>query len=44
MQECILDRCDGNSIEIYELWGNDALAVACGGSLEMPFVSFDTLV
>jgi hypothetical protein len=44
MQECILDRCDGNSIEVYDLWGNDALAVACGGSLETLFASVDTLV
>ena len=44
MQECILDRCDGNSIEVYDLWGDDALTVACGGSLEALFASVDTLV
>jgi len=44
MQECILDRCDGNSSEVYDLWGDDALTVACGGSLETLFASIDTLV
>jgi hypothetical protein len=44
MQECILDYCDGNSIEVYDLWRDAALAVACGGSLETLFASVDTLV
>lgn len=44
IEERILDRCDGNSIEVYDLWGDDALTVACGGSLETLFASVDTLV
>ena len=44
MQECFLDRREGNSIEVYDLWGDDTLAVACGGSLETLFASVDTLV
>ena len=44
IQERILDRCDGNSIEVYDLWGDNTLTVACGGSLETLFTSVDTLV
>ena len=44
IQEGILDRRDGNAIEVYDLWGYDAVAVACGGSLETLFASVDTLV
>jgi hypothetical protein len=44
MQEYTLDRYDGNSIEGYDLWGDDALAVVCGDPLETLFASVDTLV
>ena len=44
VQECVLGRRDGNAIEVCDLWGDDALALACGGSLETLFASIDTLV
>ena len=45
VQERMLDRRDGDTAEVYDLWADGgALARACGGELEVLFAAVDALV